>query len=197
LKFARHRAFTLAEVLIALAIVVVLAALLMVALPAALRSAKSADCASRLASVSRGLMLYGQDYDGLFPPYAFEDYGRFRADQVAFIAALGSYGVSRDRFYCPLDEKAGTDADGEFYSFRNTSYFLGWRVYMNAALGDGGAMLFDPSRVGDPAQLMVFADMSWLAQAGDGRQERVSSHGRRANNLYADGHIKSEPLVQP
>jgi len=67
---AKHRAFTLVEMLIALGIIVVLAALLFPALQAAIERGRNAVCVGRLRAIGAGLLQYTADHDGKLIPWA-------------------------------------------------------------------------------------------------------------------------------
>jgi len=64
---ARHRGFTLVELLIVIAIIAVLAALLFPVFAQARESARKTNCASNLRQLGIAFSLYCQDYDERFP----------------------------------------------------------------------------------------------------------------------------------
>lgn len=64
----RHRAFTLIELLIVIAIIAILAAILFPAFAQAKESAKKATCLSNTRQLSMGVLLYSGDSDDVLPP---------------------------------------------------------------------------------------------------------------------------------
>lgn len=67
----RANAFTLIELLIVIAIIVLLAAILFPAFARARESAKRSSCASNLKQLGLGMQQYVEDNDGRFPPYVY------------------------------------------------------------------------------------------------------------------------------
>lgn len=64
-----QRAFSLAQLLVVIALVAILAALLLPAASRLLRSGQSAAAANNLRQVANGFLLFAADYDGLMPQY--------------------------------------------------------------------------------------------------------------------------------
>ena len=63
-----RRGFTLVELLVVIAILAVLAALLLPSLKQALEMSRRAVCMSNLRQIGVGLLNYGGDFDGRYPP---------------------------------------------------------------------------------------------------------------------------------
>jgi prepilin-type N-terminal cleavage/methylation domain-containing protein/prepilin-type processing-associated H-X9-DG protein len=63
-----EQGFTLIEILVVLAIIIILAAILFPVLARARESARRANCINNEKQISLGLMMYVQDYDECFPP---------------------------------------------------------------------------------------------------------------------------------
>lgn len=63
-----RRAFTLVEILVALAVVGILAAILFPVLGRARARAHTSTCTSNLRQINKALSLYTSDYDGFYPP---------------------------------------------------------------------------------------------------------------------------------
>ena len=109
-------AFSLVELLIAIAILALLAALLFPAYARARGQARAVACASNMRQAGMAFAMYAQDYDGLYPyakdpadaytPQIWNAYPEFKA-QIPTMAwvheALGPYVKARDLFHCPSD----------------------------------------------------------------------------------------------
>ena len=64
----RRRAFTLIELLVVIAIIAILAAILFPVFAQAREKARQTSCLSNLKQLSSAMLMYAQDYDGLFAP---------------------------------------------------------------------------------------------------------------------------------
>jgi len=92
-----HRAFTLAELLVAMAMVGVLAALLMPALTGALEVANRTACANNLKQLGLALRNYANHHEGCYPLEV-----RCGNPQAVLVPALVPHYVQDMRlFYCP------------------------------------------------------------------------------------------------
>lgn len=84
------KGFTLVEILVAIAIIVVLAALIVPALVGARKSGQKASCMSQLHQIQLALSMYVDNADGYYPPS---------------LAGVSPY-VAGPVFRCPRDERA-------------------------------------------------------------------------------------------
>ncbi len=73
---SRHQSFTLIEMLVVMAIIMILAAILIPAIGSARVRAMEADCANNLSQLGRGLYLAASERGGFYPTAAgfFQDY---------------------------------------------------------------------------------------------------------------------------
>jgi len=84
MRRSKHRAFTLVELLIVIAIIALLVAILLPALSKARVAAIRAACGSNLRQNGLLMMMYANDYNGWFPP----DYGPRNVSALASIPTL-------------------------------------------------------------------------------------------------------------
>ena len=68
----RLKGFTLIELLVVIAIIAILAALLLPALSRAREKARHATCRANLNNVGRAIILYANDYKGMYTPFSDE-----------------------------------------------------------------------------------------------------------------------------
>ena len=99
----RHRAFTLVELLLVLAIMALLAALLVAAAGAVRESARQRTCVSNLHQLGLALAMYSNDYDGHDPvpsqPMQYWQLGLPRASVLP--AFIGTYVKDKQVLRCP------------------------------------------------------------------------------------------------
>lgn len=112
----KKRAFTLIELLTVIAIISILAAILFPVFARAKAAAKKAQCISNLSQIGKGIILYMNDYDDVFP-HAIDPSDRYdenmwdsQPDWKAEIPrmpmlheALDPYVKSVEVFHCPSD----------------------------------------------------------------------------------------------
>lgn len=134
---APARAFTLVELLIAVAIIAILASLLLPALSSAKSKAQSAKCKNNLRQIGIGTSLYVQDY-GAYPHRWAASLGSSWAGQIRPYLATGNdwgglairdiaKGVPNTVMHCPTakyDSVAGPD--NSFYDYGMNESSLGW-----------------------------------------------------------------------
>jgi len=193
----RHdRGFTITEIAVCIAIVLILAMISIVVVPKVIIASKGNACVGNLRSIYVGAKLYASDHDDRLPPYGFETFGPIREGRQQFITALTGYGVVTNSFRCPLDTRFGTQAMGEFHVFDVTSYWLSWDVYSAAKKFSKRANELSFAAFENPSTSMFLLDQTFLEETEHGVQ-RKSAHDGFTNVLYADGRIKSEPVPKP
>jgi len=79
------RGFTLIELLVVIAIIAILAALLLPALSRAREKARQATCKANMNNIGRAIILYANDYKGMYVPFSDErnEWHRTLGDEVA------------------------------------------------------------------------------------------------------------------
>jgi prepilin-type N-terminal cleavage/methylation domain-containing protein len=108
------KAFTIVELMVAMAIVVVLSSILMPAFAAAKERAKQTVCESNLHQLHIAMRLYSDDFDGLAPCYTnSERYLSLNATPPSvsnqpeeLVKCLGEYVKSTNVWFCPSDRFA-------------------------------------------------------------------------------------------
>ena len=170
------RAFTLIEMIVVIAILLILAAILY---PVFQRphhgGERRSSCQSNLKQISLGMLQYLQDYDGQkFPPLA-------NARAGYWAGSLQPYTISWQIFQCPSDPTRAPKTTDYFYNARVAQVKSGAlkQPAQTIALGDG---------TGDQLPLYHLSQLpaSW-------RSDETSPawrHGEGANYAFADGHVK-------
>jgi len=179
--------FTVIELLVAIAIIAVLAALLVPAARKVSDTSKQTECAANLRQIGIAFNSLLNDTNGTYPPY--QD-----ASRVVWYNKLAPYlGLPVDVSYrdikprvfqCPANTTAGWD-------YNKLSY--GYNQYLGDNTGSGGIRV-PRAAITHPAGLILCAD-------GDSREDTYNSlldrgwrgpgvvHHGGANILYVDGHV--------
>lgn len=98
------RAFTLIELLTAIAIIAILAAILFPVFSRAKQAAKSSACLSNIRQLNQGLSLYTDDNNGEFPGDNIQEPINGGIDQnVTWDMLIMPYVKNDDVFHCPTD----------------------------------------------------------------------------------------------
>jgi|GEM_PF-6318281 len=122
-----HRAFSLVEVLVVVAIIALLVAILLPTLSTVRESARTTNCLANLRGIGTAMQLYASDtrgnQRGFFPPSHVRDNASPTYNRQNYVYALvtagyvsppsnnlGSASITRTPFYCPN----GTDTPGSF-----------------------------------------------------------------------------------
>ena len=133
-----RRAFTVIELLVVVATVVILAAILFPTFAQARAKAHQASCASHLAQIARAGMMYVQDNDERFPscyaisgpPYAMDPR-----------TSLQPYIKNWDVFYCPDRQTVLPECLDPAADFRPNSRCMGYGYNWGSGLGWGSSSL--------------------------------------------------------
>ena len=199
----QRRGFTLIDLLVAIGIIALLAAILFPAFLAGRGRARTTACASNLRQLHLALSLYVSDNGGYLPPYYTGTYRQItRGDGTTFtwpdqsgdlVASVAPYVQAADIWFCPSDPFAGTEQEpvigGHDYDNRFTSYYLVAGVVYKHRQDTPYPMRLD---VPNPAAFPLLTDrksgtvLDLPPATGPGPY----SHDGRFNVLYRDGHVK-------
>lgn len=187
---SRHAAFTLIELLSAVAIVAVIAALLVPGLRNMIDKGKVVRCSSNLRQIGLALNAYADDNSNNYPPIVINPNGWKYWDMDAIWAyAMGVESSATKNYYtnykkfiffCPASDPS-----------KNCSYG------MNAMFPDGVKNYYEPrnrSRISKPGSCLLIGEGtnhavdSWWAN-GVG-QPMTFPHNDRQNLLFADLHVE-------
>lgn len=204
--------FTLTEVLVAVGICAVLAAMILPAISNSIMAAKRTSCAANMRQIGTALLTYANDHDGDFP-----ETSHTTTVSKAWISVLSPYLSDMDKVrICPADPKgaARLEAGG-------TSYILNSFVFVPQLDPFGrpmGVQANNIRRIPKPSHtITVFVvsddrgvgvtndhthsenwDRGWNRllydiepdrhRLGDRSEDRT---GGSANYLYADGHVET------
>ncbi len=194
---ARHTSpsgFTLVELLTAIAVIAVLGAILIAAMPAASRSAHRTECASNLRQLGQVFSLYAIDHSGMLPAPK-DNYLNENAPSVSWMTIAQEYIEARfpkvgerNILLCPSAQDTFPDGKAR-------------RSYGMNAAGTDGKTPFRLSSIDDPAQTLLLAD---TRENGAGQGDGVSRfginnysttvefrHDGQLNALFFDGHVES------
>ncbi|MGQ9729929.1 MAG: DUF1559 family PulG-like putative transporter [Candidatus Zipacnadales bacterium] len=98
------RGFTLIELLVVIAIIAILAAILFPVFSRAREKARQASCLSNLKQLTLGVQMYLQDYDEVYPPFAYQIV--VAPNFVTAFDSVEPYLKNRQILLCP-DDKVG------------------------------------------------------------------------------------------
>ncbi len=181
--------FTLVEMIVVLAIILVLSAMLLPVLEAALGQGERTSCLSNMHHIGVAAQLYCDDYDERIVPAMLP---HPTASGVCWDVTLQPYLHNRQILLCPTDETPrwvrGALCEPHSYGINLALAQVGG--YMGASLLR--------SQVERPAEVILFCELNgarFVTHGVDydaGGLEKVATrrHGLGANYSFADGHTK-------
>lgn len=206
---SRHRGFTLIEIVVVVAIVMILAAILLPVFNGARESARTATCSSNLKQIGFAIDQYVQDTGGFYPRtpsmsgnlkncgWASLIYPRLKSVETLQCPSA-EYGEFRPD--CPETEVIpGAGFDGEaYYENWDGSYDLsGSGDFANVFSGRGGTVSL--MRVRKPASRILAYDGNGSTAAFEltkyTKNQKLTNqsfarHNNGLNALFYDGHVK-------
>ena len=226
-KKFRRAAFSLIELLVAVAVVALLAALLIPALPAAKAAAEAATCRSNLRQLAAANLAYAADH-GRYVAAAADIEGansirwhgvrngrEFDGARGPLAVYLGGGGSSAWVRRCPAfrPDAAGFEAACGGYGYNALG--VGSEICLPG--GDGHRRGMQPGAIAHPAQTVMFADTAFLQ--GSGHRARLIEysfaepprfasggipwptihfrHRGKTHVAWCDGHVSAEERARP
>jgi prepilin-type N-terminal cleavage/methylation domain-containing protein len=202
----KRLAFTLIEVLVAMAILAVLSAFLLPVLRMARERPRTTLCTSHLRQLHAAFALYASDYDGYLPPYQNRIGTALVQDRAAkaltpipenglrLVESMQPYTTSRSLWFCPNDPDAGTDSVVGGIRHQYGSYlvnsFSGLEPITGESTTPEGPEAITKLNRTDAASIVLLTDNLWAFHPAFQRTAPYSHNGR-FYHLYFDGHVRS------
>ncbi|MDX2065815.1 MAG: type II secretion system protein [Fimbriimonadaceae bacterium] len=191
MRFER-RAFTLLELIVTLAILVILAGVLFPVLTRARIEALRVGCLSNFRQVTAAALMYSADYDDVFVPVNHRTAGGGdSSNDRTWVQLLLPYGRSFQIFFCPADPQGFRTATARFdadlvpgdtssgYFSASQSVNVGYNhQYLSPILRSTGgweAMPRSASVISDPASSLFFVDSTGPTSTASGGSWLVSA----------------------
>lgn len=205
-----RKGFTLTELLVAVGIVAVLIGILVPAISAARRSARSVVCLSQMRQVGLASIMYAQDHHGQFP---CSSHSALANGVMPWGYALCPY-LGRGTYAGP-----GPSWDSLFNGLyrcpedvRRDRWSYGKSVWFELTAGETGeinGVIHGPTyvkigAVPRPASTIIFAELKSGSMAdhvmahfwylGGSPEVDATRHGATSNYVFVDGHAESRVL---
>ena len=189
----KKSAFTLVELLIVVAIILILAAILFPVFARRHTESPRSSCQSNLKQIGLGFLQYTQDYDEVFPRTKVFNLSASLppsyAQPFGWADALQPYLKSTQIFQCPSGQM-NAETDGVKRGF--TDYWMNSRFSGAALKNVASPTITLLSGDGDETQGDARYAISALPQSWrTAENSPVKRHLEVGNYLFADGHVKS------
>lgn len=209
----RTRAFTLLELLLAMGIVCVLAALGSAGYSSMQSQARTVQCVNKMRTLGSGVLLYAQDHDGEFPRSSHSAYGRGQPGWGRSISPyLGEGDVTADDAWQRV-------YDRNFVCPKDASWVEGWSYALNVYYELETYERYEGKpatwhrlvQVPQPTRTILIAECKHSGFMGDHVMSHLWSraesalgaidatrHGARAGSHYVfvDGHVEAMDVEQ-
>jgi prepilin-type N-terminal cleavage/methylation domain-containing protein/prepilin-type processing-associated H-X9-DG protein len=190
----RRSGFTLIELLVVIAIIAILAAILFPVFAKAREKARQASCTSNLKQIVLSMIMYHEDYDGLYP-YVLQwpnGWVLWEEQLAPYVIGRAAHTEEMDLFRCPSfgPWRAACDQNPPAHG-----YFGGYSY--NTGGGTSGISGIADSAIEDPVQTIGVYDSIGCRWAGEYHWENPCPVGNvnwRHNDgccfAFMDGHVK-------
>jgi prepilin-type N-terminal cleavage/methylation domain-containing protein/prepilin-type processing-associated H-X9-DG protein len=181
----RRSGFTLVELLVALAIIAVLAAMLFPVFSRAREKARQGSCMSNLRQIGLAMQMYVQDVDGVYPSHSGD------VPERDWPVMLLPYCRSAQLFRCPSAPRSLWQhmlVEGVWNSYGFNCYYL--QRQTEAVIDDPTRTILCADSNGDNAM----GPESWVVGPGCGVPRGVlldARHNGAAGIVFGDGHVKA------
>lgn len=193
-----ERALTLIELLVAIAILAILAAIAFPALARATERARRTHCLSNLKQIGVAVTAYSDDWDGLYP-WAYDGFAVSQSvnNRPSLSQAVDAYVRNTEVWKCPSDVGEVFLQYGGGYSTRTPPFYkLDVSSYLWDGVGGSGRMTARPvSGVKDPVHTVLSLELRpW--HGGYRADEDPFLSLALLNVLYCDGHVGTSNIQQ-
>ncbi len=181
--------FTLIELVVVIAIILILAAMLFPVFERAVKSAEATSCLANIRHIGLAAQMYARDHDLYLPPALIDVPGNSLKD--CWDILLQPYLGSSDIYLCPADESP--TAGPSYTNSLKHSYGINLDVAMVG--GYAGASLIE-TQIDNPAEVILFFDLGqpnsfgWRTSWGNMSQYVAARHSEFSNFVFCAGNAK-------
>ncbi len=185
----RQGGFTLVEMVVVVAILLILAGMLLPVLEHALGKAEGVSCLSNIRNLALAARLYAGDYDGQIIPARVDDSGGSLG--ICWDVTIQPYVGNAQLLICPSDETPAAAAGCISYPH---SYGINFALAFVGGYNASSLRLYE---IEDPTRTILFFGLDGRFRSfgadytADGFERfAVNRHGEGANCAFVDGHAK-------
>ncbi len=185
--------FTIIELVVVMAIILILAAILLPVFERALKAAERTTCLMNVRHLGLAAQLYADDYDGLLPPAVIDSPNS--SQQNCWDILLMPYLRCREVFLCPADEKPTE----RLLQTNSVSRSYGANLDVTMVGGYPGASL-QLGQIQRSGSIILYFDMQqqheppssygYRASWGNMSKFVAGRHSQRANFVFCAGNAK-------